>query len=101
MDAMRSTRSLSDGELRSPAGTGQSSIFSTQAYHSLPACDAWNEMSKAAAEAEVKAQLGEFPKRMMASPLVEGKLFSYAFQSIQELGFGCVEFIVVAFGTHE
>lgn len=42
----------------------------------LPAYNQWNEINAAAAGRErIKQGLGDFPKRMMASSLVEGRLF--------------------------
>jgi hypothetical protein len=42
----------------------------------LPAYNEWSAIEGEAANRErIKSQLGDFPQRMMASPLVEGRLF--------------------------
>lgn len=42
----------------------------------LPAYNAWGDIEKEAAERNrITSGLGEFPQRMLASPLAEGRLF--------------------------
>ena len=73
MDAMRGVPKSEQWWIEKPR---QASVPVSVAAPALPSYNQWNEIDKAAAErARIKSQLGEFPKRMMASPLVEGRLF--------------------------